>query len=605
MAEQGLKAVVYPVLDEYGMSEFVKNLQEQLGSGFVNVGMNIPDNATQNQNAQQTSETKTDKPATVPTQNDEGKNITKDEVTEAVKDGTEKSKSLNKTESEKNGEKEEKNSLKETLGSIVGKITEVVSHGKITQEESAQKFGSILGTVGEVGSALGVGAVSVAQNVQKILGFLMESSPALREVFDLFGTLVRLIWMPIGTILAVELMPMITNIAQDIGEWMSEAWEIYDKEGWTGLITRAVEMTFTVLIDMLGFLLPPIFTALGEMIWNGLGDAWRGFTNWVGEKISGFIDWLWNGFMNISFVKFIVQSVEGLFNWFDEFVKDPLGAIKNLPTTIWNGMKDGLTTLLSPIDNLIPNFTTALNDAMSFLDPVVGWVQKIGEFLIDGLLTWFDDLLKDPLGAIKNLPTAIWNGMKEGLATLLSPLDNIIPNFKVALKDALSFLDPVVDWVQKIAEFLLGPIDSITNAVTDFVNDPAGTINNAVNNFVSNPMSIITDNPITQALGNIGNALGLPKLFAEGGIVTQPTLSITGEAGPEAIIPLNQFSQIANDYSKMDTLDNNYKIETQNINGGNTMNFYINGNNATEIGGEVQRILEKTVGKASSKMMWW
>ena len=42
-----------------------------------------------------------------------------------------------------------------------------------------------------------------------------------------------------------------------------------------------------------------------------------------------------------------------------------------------------------------------------------------------------------------------------------------------------------------------------------------------------------------------------------------------------------------------------------NVSGGNVMNFYIQGNNAMEIGDEVSRVLEKTVGKANSKMMWW
>ena len=30
--------------------------------------------------------------------------------------------------------------------------------------------------------------------------------------------------------------------------------------------------------------------------------------------------------------------------------------------------------------------------------------------------------------------------------------------------------------------------------------------------------------------------------MAEGGIVTQPTLALIGEAGPEAVVPLNGFS---------------------------------------------------------------
>jgi phage-related minor tail protein len=35
--------------------------------------------------------------------------------------------------------------------------------------------------------------------------------------------------------------------------------------------------------------------------------------------------------------------------------------------------------------------------------------------------------------------------------------------------------------------------------------------------------------------------MGIPR-FAEGGIVTGPTLALIGEAGPEAVIPLDRMS---------------------------------------------------------------
>ena len=44
---------------------------------------------------------------------------------------------------------------------------------------------------------------------------------------------------------------------------------------------------------------------------------------------------------------------------------------------------------------------------------------------------------------------------------------------------------------------------------------------------------------------NVGSWLGSLMGFAEGGVVNKPTISLVGEAGPEAIIPLNRL----NDYS--------------------------------------------------------
>src|SRR5699024_10004720 len=44
-----------------------------------------------------------------------------------------------------------------------------------------------------------------------------------------------------------------------------------------------------------------------------------------------------------------------------------------------------------------------------------------------------------------------------------------------------------------------------------------------------------------------GGTIGVPHIpyLAEGGVVTQPTLAMVGEAGPEAVVPLNRAPQLA------------------------------------------------------------
>lgn len=532
MVEQGLKAVVYPELDDYGMSEFIKEFQKQM-SGYVSVGVNIPDNATNVQPTESRPQPTPEPTNTQPTNPNEGETIVQD-----VKKGINESEvgqNVQEEQRKENGEKSYKEQLKESIGSIIGKIADATGISKLQQSESGQKMGEILGKAGAIGSAIGVGAVSVAEYVGKIFNFLMNASPALRQVFDIIGQLVQLIWMPIGTILAVELMPMIADIAQDIGEWMGEAWEIYDKEGWTGLIKKAVEMTFTVLADMLGFILPPIFTALGEMIWDGLNNAWTDFTNWLGQAFTDFVGWLWEG-----------------------FTSTPIGM--------------GIEFLI----NTIP----------SVFDTLVGWYEELDSIfggMINNILGGFQDFLENPLETLISLPSKIIDIPRmilQGLRDLFGET-----------------FYPVFDLIEGIYNFLVGPIETVTDFVSDLANDPIGTISGSVGAFVNDPVGT-TVNTIKSVI----------PFFAEGGIVTEPTLGIVGESGPEAIVPLEQMGNAGNQYSynsRLDSLNNDYKINTQNITGGNTMNFYITGNNATEIGGEVQRILEKTVGKASSKMMWW
>ena len=510
MVEQGLKAVVYPELDDYGMSEFIKQFQEQMG-GYVNVGINIPDKATQN------NSTANPQPQSTPEQSNNtsadntipSKPLSKDDVKEAVKDALE----INRKEeyaSEKAEQDGKLNKSAITLGAVMQEVVKTIfTDGNGVMSETGQKVGEILGKAGELGTALGVGAMGVAEIASKIFQFLMNASPALRQVFDIIGQLVQLIWMPIGTILAVELMPMIADIAQDIGEWMGEAWEIYDKEGWEGLIAKAVEMTFTVLADMLEFILPPIFSALGRWIW-------------------------------------------------DEFTSTPIGMS------------------IEFLINAIP----------SIFDTLIGWYEKLDslfEGMINNILGGFQDFLENPLETLISLP----NKMIDIPRMILQGLRDLLGEE----------FDPLFDVIEGIYNFLVGPMENVTDFVSDLANDPVGTISGGFNSFVSDPVGT-TVNTIKSVI----------PFFAEGGVVTEPTLGIIGEAGPEMIVPLEQMGNAGNQYSynsRLDSLNNDYKINNQNITGGNTMNFYITGNNANEIGGEVQRILEKTVGKASSKMMWW
>jgi len=78
----------------------------------------------------------------------------------------------------------------------------------------------------------------------------------------------------------------------------------------------------------------------------------------------------------------------------------------------------------------------------------------------------------------------------------------------------------------------------LSKAFHDYVIDPLKAILDLVGK-VANAIG-----KIASIGGSVGGAVGgligkIPGL-ADGGIVTQPTLAVVGEAGPEAVIPLNQ-----------------------------------------------------------------
>lgn len=81
-----------------------------------------------------------------------------------------------------------------------------------------------------------------------------------------------------------------------------------------------------------------------------------------------------------------------------------------------------------------------------------------------------------------------------------------------------------------LADLLVAPFRTAFNAIISLWNDSIGKIAHG---------QTINAGPVHLTLPN----LNVPKL-AEGGIVTKPTLAMIGEAGPEAVVPLNKAAAV-------------------------------------------------------------
>lgn len=91
-------------------------------------------------------------------------------------------------------------------------------------------------------------------------------------------------------------------------------------------------------------------------------------------------------------------------------------------------------------------------------------------------------------------------------------------------------------------------------------------------------------------LGSVKYPTGLNvDWYERGGIFDSPTIAGIGENGAEAVLPLDKF------WNKMDRM-------AENMQGGNTYNFYITGDNPKAIAEEVKRILIKETN--NRRLVW-
>jgi len=121
-------------------------------------------------------------------------------------------------------------------------------------------------------------------------------------------------------------------------------------------------------------------------------------------------------------------------------------------------------------------------------------------------------------------------------------------NLLLDLKDKKAAMDQEVAFQKEKATAVTGIESGMTQAVKEECNSRLGAIQGYCSNVVSVYRTTVTQlNSLASQLSSRAQSafnVSVSKVtpFASGGIVTSPTLALIGEAGPEAVVPLNRTS---------------------------------------------------------------
>lgn len=228
----------------------------------------------------------------------------------------------------------------------------------------------------------------------------------------------------------------------------------------------------------------------------------------------------------------LLQTVDTFF--FNNFIPMVGTIVKALPGALWTAFTEGVPMLLDRISNFIANaaetLTTAANGLTS--EKVMAWAQET----IPKLLASAGELLgKFASGLIENLPK------------ILNAIGQIGLNIVTGLGSAL--WPKIVDAANGIKERFLAPI----NALRDKVKSIIDKIKSFFSFSISAPHIPLPHFSVSPSGWKLGDLLKgqLPSLgiewYAKGGIATKPVVGF-GEAGPEALLPLDPF------WKKMDEI---------------------------------------------------
>lgn len=219
----------------------------------------------------------------------------------------------------------------------------------------------------------------------------------------------------------------------------------------------------------------------------------------------------------------------------------------------------------------------------------------------NAVVTAFNNLKANIIGiwnAIKSSATATWNAIKSAIT---NAIQNAVSAVKTKISDIKSSLSSAWDSIKSTAssawssikEKITGPIESAKDKISSLISKIKGffpiNIGNIFTNLKTPHFSLDTSEIDLGKLGKIKYPTGFSVAwYAQGGIFDGAQVIGVGEAGPEAVVPLNKF------WDKLDKMQGGETVINININGSNK--------DPREIAEEVKRVL---IRETNQRRMAW
>lgn len=393
---------------------------------------------------------------------------------------------------------------------------------------------------------------------------------------------------------AADLNPLI----EDGGEAYKNLVETMDKYGIDFIDQETLDKAneFNDELDTIKALGTVAFQSIGAELAGYLAPALETVVDYIGR----FANWLTNLDPKILT---IIAAIAGIV------------AVLAPVLIVLGKISSGVSAVISIVNFIIPVIGalagavgTAAGAFVGLLAPILPIVAAIAALIAVGVLlyknwdkikefatqvwehvkTTFETLKNDLTiiwNAIKATATAVWNAVKTAIVT---PIINTVNNIKILVAALKAALSSAWSSIKATASAAWSAVKSaITNPIqtaVGLVKEGIAKIKNIINNAKLKLPHI--DLPHFSVSGKFSlNPPSVPKVsvdwYAQGGIFNSPSVIGVGEAGSEAVVPLDKF------WNKLDNISAGETNIVININGSDKDPKEI----AQEVAREVNRIL--------------
>lgn len=434
--------------------------------------------------------------------------------------------------------------------------------------------------------------------------------PIIESVFSLAMQLLPTLSSIIGTIISVviSLMPTIMNVITTIANILATVFEI------VGELMDLVIPFIVDLVEQIGGLINDILPVIADLLADVIG-AVMNVVNLVLPMIKSIIQALMpiiKTIMDIvsSIVAKLIPVIKSIISIVANIIKAVISIIMPIITVVMQ-IVQAIIVILAPIVDIILKAVGFIIDIIMGIVQVVVSIVEVIVAVISGIVQFIMGIVNVIVQVIMSIVSVIVGIVTTIIETITSIISGIIAVFQGIwdfivnlFSNAVGFFSDVFTSVynviakifQGIADFFTGIWNGIISVFTTIGDTISGAVKGAINSVLKGAIKIINGfiGAINGAIGFINKIPGveikkLTKLevpeLAKGGVVDKPTLSLVGEAGKEAVVPLENntgwitglANVLASEIRNITPTNTNISNNTNNQQG-NTTNRYMTSN---------------------------
>lgn len=468
------------------------------------------------------------------------------------------------------------------IASSIGNIAKYQSHvfynvftsGPVTDIGSHIITSLTLATIGitDIGMKLGRDLFKglekiVTENKDTVTKALTNMFSGIEPVFKSISETIRNAFVGFSVIYDLHIKPFIDSVTGGVSELVGKFYEMWDThinpilaefgQGFSKVMSEHVQPMIDKLLLLLGTVADALTWLWGNVLKPFVDMFIEIFINQLGFNLST---------LGATF-NFVIQTISDILSGLIETITGVIDFVLGVFTGDWDRAWKGVKNILEGIWKLIVAVFEGAWNAIMLIFSVIGkwfgerWESIKSVFKFTG--KFFSGIFQGAWNSIVSIFSVagswfggIWSGIKNVFSGVISFFDGI---FKGAWNTITGIFSAIPNWFSNVfgrawagvrdvfstgGRIFAGIVDGIANTFKRVVNAIIGGINRVV---------AMPFNAINGALDGIRgvNIMGfspfgwLPRIsvpqipmLAKGGIVDSATLAVVGEAGREAVMPL-------------------------------------------------------------------